>query len=91
MDALAADARGRLKALSELAVALSEARTRSEVAEVIVDHGMRAAGADTCTLYELNDTGTALELIGDRGVAPGILERIRQISDTSAIQRPLRR
>jgi PAS domain S-box-containing protein len=83
MDALAADARGRLKALSELAVALSEARTRSEVAEVIVDHGMRAAGADTCTLYELNDTGTALELIGDRGVAPGILERIRQISDTS--------
>jgi len=32
---------------------------------------------------KLNDTGTALELIGDRGVAPGILERIRQISDTS--------
>jgi PAS domain S-box-containing protein len=83
LDALATDARGRLRALSELAAALSEARTRSEVVEVIVEHGMRAAGADTCTLYELDEAGTVLELIGDRGVAPEVLEKIRRISETS--------
>jgi PAS domain S-box-containing protein len=83
VDKIASDARGRLRALSELATALSEARTRSEVAGVIVEHGMRAAGADTCTLYELDDAGTALDLIGERGVAPDVLEKIRRISETS--------
>jgi PAS domain S-box-containing protein len=80
---LATDARGRLRALSELAAALSDARTRSEVAQVIVEHGMRAAGADACTLYELDSTGTVLTLVGDRGVTPDVLARIRTISETS--------
>jgi PAS domain S-box-containing protein len=82
VTALADQARGRLKALSELAVALAEARTRAEVAEVVVAHGARAAGADTCTLYELDDAGAALVLIGDRGVAPEVLDKIRRITET---------
>jgi PAS domain S-box-containing protein len=83
MTSRALDARGRLKALSELAAALSEARTRSQVAEVVVQHGKRAADADTCTLYELDDKGEVLELVGDSGVAADVLEKIRRITGTS--------
>ena len=68
---LAADARLRLTALSDLAAALAEVRTRPEVARVVVDHGMRAAGADTCTLYQLDETGKALELLGRPRSRPG--------------------
>jgi len=81
--AAAADARGRLRALSDLATGLSEVRTRSQVAEVIVDHGMRMAGADTCTLYELDDASKVLDLLGHRGVAGEVLEKIRRITETS--------
>ncbi len=81
--ALGADARARLKMLSDLAAALSDVRTRSEVARVVVDHGMRAARADTCTLYELDDSGQVLELIGDRGVSAEVIEKIRRVTATS--------
>jgi PAS domain S-box-containing protein len=81
--AVAADAHTRLKTLSDLAAALSDARSRSEVARVVVDHGMRAAGADTCTLYELDDSGEVLELVGDRGVSAEVIEKIRQVTATS--------
>jgi PAS domain S-box-containing protein len=82
VDQLAQDARQRLRALSDLAGTLAEARTRSDVARRVVEHGMRAAGADTCTLYLLDASGAALELIADRGVAPEIIERIRRITET---------
>jgi PAS domain S-box-containing protein len=78
---LATDARRRLQTLSQVAVALSEARTRAQVAEIIVKHGVLACGEDTCTLYTLDDSGTALELIGDKGVAPEVLDRIRRIDE----------
>ncbi|HEY3818195.1 MAG TPA: ATP-binding protein [Polyangiaceae bacterium] len=80
---LALEARGRLDDLSELAAALSAVRTVREVAEVVVVHGMRAAGADTCTLYQVDATGRGLDLIGDRGVAPAVLERLRRIDATT--------
>ncbi len=83
LDQLATETRARLAMLTDLAVALSEARTRSEVAQVIVEHGARAARADTCTLYVLDESGTALELVGDRGVATAVLEKIRRITATS--------
>ncbi|HEX4478996.1 MAG TPA: ATP-binding protein [Polyangiaceae bacterium] len=83
LDQLAAETRARLAMLTDLAVALSEARTRSDVAQVIVEHGARAARADTCTLYLLDESGMALELLGDRGVAPALLDKIRRISRTS--------
>lgn len=83
LDQLAAETRARLAMLTDLAVALSEARTRSDVASVIVEHGARAARADICTLYLLDESGTVLELLGDRGVAPEVLNKIRRISATS--------
>jgi PAS domain S-box-containing protein len=43
---------------------------------------MKIAEADTCTLY-VPELDGALRLIGDRGVDPAILERIRRISAES--------
>jgi PAS domain S-box-containing protein len=80
---LAREARARLNSLSDLATALSNARARSEVAEAVVDQGMRAAAADTCTLYALDETGTVLELIGDRGAASEVIDKIRRITETA--------
>jgi PAS domain S-box-containing protein len=40
-----------LRALTDLAIALSGTRTPDEVAAVIVDEGMKVAQADTCSLY----------------------------------------
>jgi signal transduction histidine kinase/CheY-like chemotaxis protein/CHASE3 domain sensor protein len=79
--ALAEEARGRLKSLSVVAVALAEARTRAQVAAVVVEHVVRATGADTCTLYELDRTGTTLELKADRGVVPEVLAKIRRLTE----------
>jgi PAS domain S-box-containing protein len=77
------EARRRLRTLSDVAVALSEARTTDEVAKAVVDVGMAAFAADVCTLYLLDESGSALELIADRGVAPAVLERIRRLSNES--------
>ncbi|HTQ06718.1 MAG TPA: ATP-binding protein [Polyangiaceae bacterium] len=78
----ASAARRRLRTLSEVAVALSEVRTTAEVARVVVDTGMAAFAADVCTLYLLDPSGATLELIGDRGVPPPVLEKIRKMSNT---------
>jgi PAS domain S-box-containing protein len=83
LDRLGTAARRRLEALSDVATALAKVRTQSEVAEVIVAQGVRVTSADTCTLYMLDEAGVALELIGDRGVAPEILDKIRRITETS--------
>jgi PAS domain S-box-containing protein len=80
---MARAARQRLRSLSELASALGAARTSAEVAEVVVEHGLRAAGGDTCTVYTLDEASQSLELLGQRGVAPEIVEKIRVISATS--------
>ncbi len=70
----------RLEALTELALLLSGARSRAEVAAVVVERGMRAAGADTCTLYRLDTRGEALELIGERGTSPEVVSQIARIT-----------
>lgn len=82
VNKLADEARQRLKALSELAGALAEKRTRADVVRAVIDHGVRASGADSGTLYLLDPSGTALELVADRGVAPEILARIQRITET---------
>jgi PAS domain S-box-containing protein len=73
-------AQQRLQTLSELARSLSEVRTTAEVADVVVQTGMSALGADICTLYLADEKATTLELIGECGVAPALLERIRKMS-----------
>lgn len=81
--ALAKEARERLQALSELAGSLTQTNTVADVAHVIVDHGTRLAAADTCTLYLMSEARDALDLIGERGCAPEIVERIRRITRRS--------
>ena len=80
---VAAQARSRLQSLSDLGAALAETRTRAQVADVIVEQGLRAASADSCTLHLLDEAGTTLTLIGDRGVAREIVEKLRRITASS--------
>ncbi|HEY2736048.1 MAG TPA: GAF domain-containing protein, partial [Polyangiales bacterium] len=74
--------RHRLEKLHELMDALSVALTQAEVAEIVVECGMRIAGADTCTLY-VPDVDGSLRLIGDRGVSASVLDRVRHIGRDS--------
>jgi PAS domain S-box-containing protein len=78
---LAKVARHRLRVLSELASALAAARSVKQVAEVVVEQGLRAAMGDTCTVYRLDARGQALELLSHRGIDPEIVERVRIISE----------
>jgi PAS domain S-box-containing protein len=80
---IAEDARRRLRSLSDIAAALSQARTKAEVVDVVVNQGMRIASADTCVLYLMNESESTLELLGERGIAPEIVDNIRHISATS--------
>ncbi|HEY6458749.1 MAG TPA: ATP-binding protein, partial [Polyangiaceae bacterium] len=73
-----------LQALTDLAVRLSQTRTTEEVAAAIVEHGSRAAHADTTALYVLDDAENTLELIGHRGIAPELVERSRHLTETSS-------
>jgi signal transduction histidine kinase/ActR/RegA family two-component response regulator len=75
--------RQRLESLEALTEAFSEAMTREEVADVVVDLGMLAADADTCTVYTLDASGRSLHLIGHRGVAAPIVERISVLTAES--------
>ena len=80
VSAHAGEMRRRLEALSRVASTLAGVRSRAEVAKIVVDEGMAAAGADVCTLYMLDETGQQLELLGERGVAPKVLDQIRRIT-----------
>jgi PAS domain S-box-containing protein len=73
-------ANARLASLNELALALSGALTRNDVAELVVDRGMRQAQADVATLYALDDAGQGLDLLAQRGVVPEVLAKIRRIT-----------
>ena len=77
---LARAARRRLRALSELGLALAAARTTAEVTKVVVEHGSIAAGGDTCTVYTLDERGETLLLRGQSGVDLAIVDKIRVIS-----------
>lgn len=75
--------RRRLEALSTLAEALSSALETSDVADVVVDVGRRAASGDTCMLYVLDERTHALELVAHRGSSSEIVERLRSITADS--------
>jgi PAS domain S-box-containing protein len=75
--------RRKLIELDGLTTALSQALTRDDVARIVVERGMAAAGADVCTLYIFDERAEALELIASRGVAPEVLERILRITADS--------
>jgi PAS domain S-box-containing protein len=74
--------RRRLEQLNELMQALSNALSKSEVAEIVVTRAMKLAAADTCTLYMLEPDGT-LALLGDRGVSADVLPAVQRITRDS--------
>jgi len=76
-------ARARVTMLAELAEALASATSVDEVARAVIDEGMRFAGADTCTIYILDEPSMTLELVAERGCNPEILDRVRRISGDS--------
>ena len=78
---MARSARGRLRLLSDLASALAATRTVAQVADIVVEHGLRAAGGDTCTLYALTPESDALELLAQHGVAPHLVDKLRVSSE----------
>jgi PAS domain S-box-containing protein len=82
-DRLTREARVQLEALSDVASALAEVRSRSQVADVVIEKGMRATGADTCMLHMLDPGGNVLELIGERGIARESVEKIQRITETT--------
>ena len=63
------DTLARLESLTELAFALSGAVTPQEVADLVVEQGMRQARSDIATLYVLEENAEQLELLAQRGVA----------------------
>jgi len=70
----------RLETLSELAFALSATVTVDDVAQVVVEQGMRQARSDIATLYALDDEAEGLDLLSHRGVAPEVLHNIVRIT-----------
>jgi len=76
-------ARLKVEALRCLSEALSGAPGTDEVAAVVIDRGMHMAGADICTLYVLDAASGDLELVGERGCSPQIVDRIRRITPGS--------
>ncbi len=72
-----------VRMLSDLALALSEARAPAEVAAAVVDQGTRAAHADTCSVYLLDEERQALELLGCRGVSPELVEKTRRLTEAN--------
>lgn len=76
--------RHRLEVLASAASGLSRASTLDEVAKVVVDEGMKAMSADTCTLYVLDSADDALELVAHRGVPALVIDRIRRITAESS-------
>ena len=79
----------RLESLTELSFALSGAVSKSDVANLVVEQGMRQAGADIATVYVLDDSGEALDLLAQRGVAPEVLQKIVRITKTEGNPRVL--
>ena len=79
----------RLESLTALAVALAAAVTPAEVAELVVEQGMRQARANIATLYTLDDSGQGLDLLAQRGVAAEVLEKIGRITRSAGNPRVL--
>ena len=73
----------RIAALAELSEALASASTTNEVAQAVIDKGMRIAHADTCTLYLLDDTTRTLDLIAERGCNPDVIAQVKHITADS--------
>jgi len=73
-------AAARLERLQRITAALSNARTPTQVGQVIVDHGLETLGAASALVYHTGDSGTALDLVCASGYAPEAIEPIRRVA-----------
>jgi PAS domain S-box-containing protein len=68
----------RLSLLFELTAAFSQALTSREIAEVVVERGLKALGALVGTVCLLVEDGTMLEIINRHGLTPESFEAYRR-------------
>src|SRR5262249_9050567 len=65
--------------LQAITAALSQALTPAQAAEVVVDQGGRALGAQAAAMFTLSDDGTMLELLKSHGYPEHSIEHLRRI------------
>jgi PAS domain S-box-containing protein len=70
----------RLERLQSITAALSNARTPTQVGEVIVDHGLETLGASAALVYHTGESGTALDLVCASGYMPESIEHVRRVA-----------
>ncbi len=70
----------RLRVLMDLSRALSTTLTIDDVARAAIERGVQMASADTCVLYGLDQERARFVLLGERGVAPEVVEKIRRLA-----------
>ncbi len=68
----------RIVRLQIVTSALAETRTSSQVAEVVVSHGLNALDAHAGSVALLNEEASEFELIGARGYPPELLHEWRR-------------
>ncbi len=73
----------RMRSLVELAAVLASAQSLADVAQAVVSEGMRAFGADTSMLYVLDEARARYRLVRERGCAPEVVARIRELEVAS--------
>ncbi len=73
-------ARVRIRMLADLSETLAAASSVEDVGRAVIDSAGRFAGADTCTLYLVNEHTLALVLVAQHGCDPAVVERIREIA-----------
>ena len=76
-------ARDRIHALAQLSENLAGALSVEDVGKAALEMGVALAGADTCTLYLLDDASRELHLAAERGGNPHIIERVRVVTKDS--------
>jgi signal transduction histidine kinase len=67
---------GRLRRLHDLARTLARTLSRSEIADVVVDHALLALDASAAVVYALEETGDRLRCMAGRALPEGLRERV---------------
>lgn len=70
---------GRLRRLHDLSRTLARTLSRSEIADVVVDHAFDALGADAAVGYALEDSGERLRWLAGRGLPDVVRERLETL------------
>lgn len=83
--AAAERAADRMAHLQAITAALSMAMTRDQIAEVVLDQGVAALGAQGGAVALLAEHGTELELVHTSGLTPSVHERWQRIPITEQI------